>query len=115
MNKFIFMIALCLGSATSFAAGGRVCELGVATAIAPSNDFAKAGFSPKCSANTYVTYAEDANNGAVGAVSKKGNQIFGGHTNGGAVTKAATVCASTGCVQLEADGAATAMLAASSS
>ena len=120
MKKTILVAALCVASSASWAVA--LCTatgVGVPWTVAnPPAGFTKAGFSPKCSANTYVTYLEGANTAAVGATSKKGNQIFAGHTNGGAVGLASgtSTCASAAaCTDTEATTAATTALANSSS
>lgn len=116
MKKIIIGLSLCVASAASMAA--PVCAIGTATAVTgDAANFVKSTFTPKCSANTYVNFDQDAANGGVGAVSQKGNQIFGGHTNGGAVTKLTTGgdCAASGCTQTNASDAAAAMLTAAAS
>ncbi len=90
MNKLI--IALCLGVASSASMAAAVCEGGAATAVASDNAvprvaFVTTGFTPRCSANTQVDFQQNASAAAVGAASSKGNQAFGGHSNGGAVEK----------------------------
>lgn len=113
MKKLI--IALCLGVASSASMATTVCSAGTATAVASSTtDFVRTGFTPRCSANSLVDFTQDTNAAAVGAVSSKGNQIFGGHSNGGAVESTGT-CAAAACTITEAAAAATAKLAAASS
>lgn len=82
-------------------------------AVASVTDtFHKAAFTPKCSANVWLTYDDQTTFVRVGSVSGKGKNSFGGSTAGGAV-KAYTACASaTGCTSAEA---ATAMSAAATS
>ncbi len=91
MKKIIVALSLCVASAASMAA--TVCAGGTATAVAsdssPRTKFVATGFTPRCSANTQVDFQEDASAAAVGATSTKGNQSFGGHSNGGAVEKVA--------------------------
>lgn len=116
MKKIIIGLSLCVASASSMAAA--VCAAGTATAVASSTtDFVKTGFTPKCSQNTWVNFDQDTANGGVGSASSKGNQVFGGHTNGGAVTKLTTGgdCAASGCTQQNASDAAATMLTAASS
>lgn len=61
--------------------GGSGVALDATTAV-----FTKNGFDVQCSANTYVYFNEvSANLAAVAAGSTKGNQAFGGHSNGGAI------------------------------
>lgn len=60
------------GSGTVIAAGDAV--------------FTKNGFDVQCSSNTFVIFQEvDTNLAVVAAGSSKGNQVVGGHTNGGAI------------------------------
>lgn len=91
MKKII--VALCLGTLASASMAATVCDGGTATAVAsdvtPRTKFVLTGFTPRCSTNTQVSFEEDANAAAVGAASTKGNQSFGGHSNGGAVEKVA--------------------------
>jgi hypothetical protein len=114
--KKIFIAALCFASSASFAT--TVCPNAAnAKLVADSTtQFVKTGFTPKCSANTTVGFDQGANAAAVGAVSSKGNQIFSGHTQGGAVTKLATGgdCAATGCTATNATDASAAALAVAS-
>lgn len=88
MKKLIF--ALCLGVASSASMAATVCAAGVASAVASSTtDFVRTGFTPRCSTNTQADFQQNTNVAAVGAASAKGNQSFGGHSNGGAVEKVA--------------------------
>ena len=64
-------------------------------AIVASAVFVKTGFAVQCSSNTIVSYNEVSGTlFAVAAGSAKGNQLFGGHTNGGAVTASTIACTS---------------------
>lgn len=122
MNKIIVGLSLCVASSVALAASAQVCTgtagsgaqvtetLGLITGTA---GFVKTPFTPKCSANTLVYFAQSANSAAVGSVSTKGNQIFGGNSSGGAVAKTGD-CASA-CATGDASGAADAQLTASSS
>lgn len=117
MKKLI--IALCLGVVSSASMAATVCAAGTATAVASSTtDFVRTGFTPRCSANTQVDFQQNASAAAVGSASQKGNQSFGGHSNGGAVEKVAD--SASGYVDAAAAlaaavAAATAKLAAASS
>ena len=117
MKKIIVALSLCAVSAVSMAASSAICTTGTGSQVAGGTDFVKSSFTPKCSANTSVAFDQSANSAAVGAISTKGNQIFGGHTNGGAVAKLSTGgdCAASGCVAGDATTAADTMLTASSS
>ena len=97
------LLAALLGSlaSVSFAqdAAGTVCSGAEATtkevkakpraedATGADNRFIKADFNFNCSANSILVYTEqDATLLTEGATSVKGNEYFGGHTDGGAVT-----------------------------
>lgn len=120
MKKIIIGLSLSVVSTLTFAASSAVCATGTGSAVdattglTGSTAFVQTGFTPKCSANTSVAFAQSPNTAAVGAISTKGNQIFGGHTNGGAVAKTAD-CATSGCVASDATSAADTMLTQSSS
>lgn len=48
--------------------------------------FVQQGFTAQCSANTHVSFREPSNSNAVTlGLSLKGNQVFGGNSNGGAI------------------------------
>jgi hypothetical protein len=65
-------------------------------AVVATPVFAKTGFDVQCSSNTVVSYNEVSGTlFAVAAGSGKGNQLFGGNTNGGAVTASTTACTGT--------------------
>lgn len=87
---------------------------GSGTAVADSTTaFIKVGFTPKCSANTYVDFVDTNSRVGVGAVSTKGKNIFSGHSEGGAVKASATPCSGSTCAGTEAATAATAASTAS--
>ena len=117
MKKLI--IALCVGAASSASMAATVCAAGTATPVASSTtDFVRTGFTPRCSANTQVDFQQNASLAAVGSASSKGNQSFGGHSNGGAVEKVADSTsgyADAAAALAAAAAAATAKLAAGSS
>lgn len=117
MKKLITALSLCAVSSVSMAALICTGTAGSGTAVASDasgNSFVRTGFTPKCSANTQVDFMQNQTTGAAGAVSTKGNQIFGGHTNGGAVASTGA-CAANPCTDTEATAAATAKLAEGSS
>lgn len=117
MKKFVLAVALCAASSISMAA--TVCAAGVASQVTGADtNFVKTSFTPRCSANTQADFQQTANTAAVGSASTKGNQSFGGHSNGGAVEKvadSATGYADAAAALAAAVSAATAKLAASSS
>lgn len=115
MKKLIVALSLGIVSSVSMAAASTVCSAGTATAVPVSTtNFVRSGFTPRCSTNTLVSFDQDTVAAGVGATSSKGNRIFGGHSNGGAVTETGS-CAATTCTITEAATAATAKLAASAS
>ena len=91
MKKLIVALSLCVASSVSMAAVIDICtgSAGNSPNPVPSDSsgasFVRTGFTAKCSANTQVKFDQTATVGAAGSVSTKGNQVFGGHTNGGAV------------------------------
>lgn len=68
--------------------------------------FVKTSFTPKCSANVYLTGYDNSTYYGVGAVSTKGKNIFMGSTGGGGVVASGS-CAATGCTSANAASAAT--------
>lgn len=76
-------------------------------AIVATPVFVRTGFDVQCSSNTIVSYNEVSSTlFAVASGSAKGNQLFGGHTNGGAVTASTTACSGTNkaCVASDVGG-----------
>lgn len=77
--------------------------------------FTRAGFAIQCSNNVHMSINEVTTTLAVvGSTSAKGNQYFGGHTNGGAVT-AYGKCAADPCGTADVTSALTAAKLAGSS
>lgn len=119
MKKLIIAMSLGLVSSVSMAAVTQLCSgtAGNGTAAPAATDgtlFVRTAFTPKCSANTQVYFDQTATAAAAGAVSTKGNQVFSGHTNGGAV--AGVACAAAACTASEASTATgTALTAAGGS
>ncbi len=69
------------GGGKALVSGGSGTAIDGATAV-----FTKNGFDVQCSSNTFVSFQEEtANLAAVAAGSSKGNQAFGGHSNGGSI------------------------------
>lgn len=118
MRKIKLAVAtvVCLASSAAMAAPTGACSGGTGTAVTAAsagNDlFVKVGFTPKCSANTYVSYDQNATSFGVGAVSLKGGVVFQGSSNGGGVGVKAN-CNASPCTTGEADAAATAGMNAS--
>lgn len=111
--KKIIALSLVLIAAPAFAkditdvcSGATAAKNG--TAINSTNsDFVVTEFTPKCSANVFLSTSDNATTFAVGAGSAKGKTYFAGNSEGGAVSPPTTgsACPSTGCVS---DGAKTA-------
>ena len=104
----------------AMAGSGNACTGVAATSYnmtTASNSFVQIPFTGKCSANVFMSWEDSQTVMAVGAASKKGKNIFIGHTNGGGVRPrgGTDVCPATGCTQSEASSAATVALQQSSS
>ena len=73
------------------------CTTGVATAVQGSNTaFVKTTFTPKCSANVAVDVIDTGAQFGVKGASAKGNQIYGGSSEGGSVSMCTTFGGSMG-------------------
>lgn len=101
------------------AGGGKVQVNGGSGAVvaAGSAVFTRNGFDVQCSSNVFLGAQEVSGNlAAVGSGSAKGNQYYGGHTNGGAIT-AGGKCTGTNdaCTQANTDTAIAAAVTAGSS
>jgi hypothetical protein len=99
-------------AATAVCAGAAAPS---AATIASGTAFIQVSFTARCSANVFLDYDENATTIAVGSASKKGKNVFGGHSNGGGITTTGTLCPATGCTATESSGASAAKLAESSS
>lgn len=122
--KKLIVAALALSASQVFAAAAitdnEICKGLAATkatigegsgAVVTAADvvFIRTGFEFQCSNNVFL-YAEENSPTllTVGSASAKGNQYFGGSSNGGAIT-AINKCPDTGCTKTEAQsGASTA-------
>lgn len=120
--KKIFLVAslLAISSVTYAQETGQPCTggtagVGVAVDADPSGDsFIIQGFTPRCSSNVNLHFAQTARAVGVGAVSSKGGNTYAGNTEGGAV--AGTPCGTNKrCEGTESEAAAAAALAAASS
>jgi hypothetical protein len=80
-----------------------------------STSFVSIPFTGKCSANVFLSYSDSQTVMAAGAASKKGKNVFAGHTNGGGVRPTGTICPATGCTATETGAAAGTALTNSSS
>ena len=85
------------------------------TAAGGTQNFVQVTFTGRCSANVNMSYAQNATVMAVGAASRKGGNVFGGHSNGGGVSPTGAKCPAAGCTITEANTATTAKLAEGSS
>lgn len=121
--KKVIALSIALVASPVFAAdltdvcAGNAQAVNGTTITSNNSDFVvtTAGFTPKCSANVFLSTSDNATTFAVGAASAKGKNIFSGNTTGGAVAPTGTQCAASGCVSGDASGAATTSLAAASS
>lgn len=67
--------------------GGKTTVWGGSGSVASAAVFTRNGFDVQCSSNVFLSAQEESGNlAAVGSGSAKGNQYYGGHTNGGAIT-----------------------------
>lgn len=119
MKKYLHLAAgvmatVAVGAAQAQATGanGDVCAAPTAatsgTAMGVSTYFVKAAFTPKCSANVYMSFQQTATAFGVGSGSAKGKTAFKGNTAGGGVTSdtAVTCSTSAGCSATNAQDAA---------
>lgn len=117
--KMVLLASLCALSSSAFSAATLVCEGGAAingTLIPASTDqFVRTAFTPKCSANIFMAYDQNATAFAASAGSRKGNAVFGGHSGGGGVAQVDTCDLGTGCTSAKATGALPNLMTAASS
>lgn len=105
MKKIILAAAVVGFSSGAFAqATGNACVgTGVASPVgsnpAVASEFVQVQFTPKCSANTYVAFAQSQTAFGVAAASSKGKNYFIGNSNGGGVRVDSTAgaCPANGC------------------
>jgi hypothetical protein len=91
---------------------------GGAGAVVGTPVFVKTGFDVQCSANTIVSYNEVSGTlFAVSSGSGKGNQLYAGTSNGGAITASTTACTGTNkaCLGSDVSGVLTAAVTAAGS
>ena len=96
-----FVAAAALTGQANAATGGTVCAAAAAAASgtavdADTTEFVKVTFTPKCSANVHMSYAQTGTSFGSIAGSSKGKFAFGGGTGGGGV-RSTSQCAATGC------------------
>lgn len=111
MKKILIVAGFCLTSSMAFAAGTTACKgTGEAVKIdGVASNFVRVGFSPKCSANTWVAYEQNAVAFAAAGGSAKGKQVFGGTSGGGGVNSV-LACPATGCTEDNAKGSTAELL-----
>jgi hypothetical protein len=119
MKKLLLVSVCAVGSLVSFGAmadatvictGGAAGNGAVPNSGTPGTHFMVNAIAPKCSTNVHLA-GTDGTSGAwytIGAVSAKGKNKFGGHTNGGSVAPAGACAVSGGCTAAEAVNARTA-------
>lgn len=93
-------VALSAQAGTTAICGGTA---GSGTAVDAATDgttFVRTAFKPQCSQNVLLSVDQSSTAIWGAAASKKGKNVFGGSSNGGAV-RAVGTCASTGCATAE--------------
>jgi hypothetical protein len=93
------------------AGSGQAVTLGSAAA---TSDFVKSTFTPKCSANTFVSGEDLGSAYRVGSTSSKGKTRYAGGAGGGAVVAAGTCNVPTACAATDATAAMQSTYAATS-
>lgn len=109
MKKTIFAMLLAGMASGAFAGSGDACAGGAAanaTVAEADSDFAVTAINFRCSQNVFLSWEDTSTVMAVGAGSAKGKNAFKGNSSGGAITVHAA-CAATGCLDTDAQGAAT--------
>jgi hypothetical protein len=105
---------VCDGAATS---GKTTVYGGDGTAVGTPSYFVQQGFTVQCSANVLMSFQEQsATLAVVASGSVKGNQAFGGSTNGGAIASVGTCTDTNNACKAQdiSTGLATAITAATS-
>jgi hypothetical protein len=88
MKKIIIALALAACGSVAMAATTDVCVAGTVTNIAGATDgsrFVRTLFAPTCGGNTVIVADDDGTKFWGTSASVKGQSMFGGSTNGGAV------------------------------
>ena len=100
--------ALVMSVAAFDAMAATACSNGTGQSIAGGTtaNFAKVGFTAKCSANVTANYVETANEIAVQGASAKGKITWGAGSSGGQVTACATAAAGAAPTVADPSGAA---------
>ena len=111
MKKYLIGAMLLVGASSAMAAttalcdggtGGKKTVAGGSGVVVTSPTFFRNGFDFQCSNNVFLAYEEaNATLLTVGSASKKGNQYFGGSSNGGAIS-ALGKCAADPCTATDA-------------
>ena len=108
MKKFMilsFVAATAITGQAQGATDGTICAAAAAAAsgtaiAADTSGFVKVAFTPKCSANVYMSYAQTGTSFGAIAASSKGKFSFGGGTGGGGV-KTSAACSTSGCTSAD--------------
>jgi hypothetical protein len=110
--KKILLGLMMAGVSVSAMAQENVCEGATATTVQVQGGkgeqvdepvFIRNGFDFNCSNNVFLTYQEQTTTLlTVGAASAKGNEYFGGHSDGGAITSYGK-CATDPCEAADAE------------
>jgi len=116
MKKIILTSVAAVAAATSLGVNAAANSTAICTAPTAAENFSgtiaitgfiKTVFTPKCSANVFMTGDDQTTYYGAGAASKKGKNVFQGSTAGGGVKASATCSSATGCSATEATTAAT--------
>jgi len=109
LGSVLAMVVVTANAATAsqtFCTGAsNQTAVSVATGSDTDNNFVKAGFTPKCSANVSLVGIDGGVYYTVGAGSSKGKTSFRGSSAGGGIVSNVT-CATTGCNSTDASTAA---------
>lgn len=101
----------------TFCSGGSVAVTGTAITLgstAQTSDFVKSVFTPKCSANTFVTGEDGGSWYRVGSTSSRGKTRYAGGSGGGTVVAAGACGVPTACTTTDASTAMQTTYAATS-
>lgn len=100
-----FVAAAAISGQASAVTGATICaaastsQSGSAVA-ADTTGFVKVAFTPKCSANVFMSYGQSGTSFGSIAASAKGKFSFGGGTGGGGV-KSSAACSTSGCTSTD--------------
>lgn len=122
MKKVILASVLAVAATSVYSAASQTyCSGGTAVSgntaavsTTSGQDFIKSSFTPKCSANTFVSGQDGGSYYRVGSGSAKGKTRFAGTSVGGAVVAAGACASATACVASDASNAMVSTYAATS-